>query len=156
MAARPDSPAPVLDLKTLVERPQIAIDGVRYDILSPEELSILDLQRFAAMGERLERLGRLAAPTPEEQAELLGLVDELAGRVMVGVPDEVREVLPVSVLGQVIRVFTQLLPAGMIPAGATPGGRQAGRSTGASRRPGSSASTAGTRAGGSPKRRSRS
>ena len=44
---------PLLDIKTLTERPVIAIDGERYEIISPDELSIVDSARFEQWGLRL-------------------------------------------------------------------------------------------------------
>lgn len=49
---------PILDLNTLIERPKITIDGVPYEILSPEELSILDSQAFTFWGGEIERLSK--------------------------------------------------------------------------------------------------
>lgn len=146
---------PVLDLSTLAERPKIAIDGALYDILSPDELSVVDFQRFSTMGRRIEELGAVARPAPEEQSELLKLIVEISDRVMIGVPPEVRSRLSVPSLIRVIEVFIRLLPARKKrPAGAAPD--QASPSTGASSPPASSASTAAIPAGGSSKRPSRS
>lgn len=150
--------APILDLSTLVERPRIAIDGELYEILSPDEVAIADLRRFAGIGRRIEEIGRAAAPTPASQDELAGHLDELARRIMVGVPEDVRARLSLAQLIAVVEVFTGLLP-GRTPAGAAqtpdrPGSASGGRTpTGASSRPGSSASTAATPAGGSSRRR---
>lgn len=146
-----DTTTPVLELSTLVERPTIAIDGTRYDILSADELSVVALERFTRMGRRIDELGRLDAPTPEQQSDLAEAIGEVAASIMVGVPDDVRDRLSLVNLMRVIEVFIGLLPARMK--------RQAGAatsSTGARPRPGSSASTAGIPAGGSAKRRSRS
>ena len=128
---------PILDLSTLIERPKIAIDGKLYDILSPDELSIADLQRVADMGKRVEELSGTDADGAG-QDELIGAVDELATLVMVGVPPELRQRLSVTNMLKVIEVFTGLLQAKAptpAPAGA------AKTPTGENSFPASSAST---------------
>lgn len=97
----------LLDLDTLVERRKIAIDGVLYEILSPDELSIIESHRFGQWGKRIEAL----ADSHDEQAE--AELDELTARVsrkiLVGVPDEVFERLPGAQRWAVIDLFTGLL-----------------------------------------------
>jgi hypothetical protein len=146
---------PVLDLTTLVERPQIAIDGTRYDILSPDEVSIVDLERFAAIGRRAEHLAGLDAATEEDQGEVVKLINDLAARIMIGVPEDVRSALSLANLMRVVEVFIALLPAALTKA-AGARNRSTSRSTGAKPSRVSSASTAAALTGGSRKPQSRS
>lgn len=156
---------PVLDLQTLVERPIIGIDGKPYEILSPEELSAVDLQRFASMGREMETLYGKDSLTEDEERRLSDLLVTLTDRIMVGVPAEIRGKLLDSHRHAVAEVFTNLplhnsLTSLMTAVGANRQARRAkkktakSRPTGAKSPRGSKGSTAGRRAGGSSKRRS--
>lgn len=110
--AAPEAPTtagdtPLLDLDTLVRRPFIAIDGQRYDILSPSEISIIESHRFGLWGKRIEELA--GATEQEEQDELSALVNVVARAVGVGVPDEVYAKLTGSHKLAIVDVFTGLL-----------------------------------------------
>ena len=149
--AEPATQDPLLDLNTLIERPTIAIDGKRYEILSPDELSILDSQRFERWGRQIEVL----AATDDKPAELDKLIDKVTGAIMVGVPDDVRARLSKGHKVRVIAVFTGLLLGDQVgAAGATL--KVMSRSIGAKSSPASSASSAARPAGGSRKPRRRS
>ena len=144
---------PVLDIATLIKRPQIKVDDELHEILSPDELSVVDYQRFAAWGRKIDKLMAADSLTKAKQTELAKILTELSNRIMVGVPVEVRSKLTDSQRFAVAEVFTRLplmnrLQA--LAAGADP------KSTGAKRRRGSNGSSAERPAGGSPKRRSRS
>lgn len=139
---------PLLDLNTLIERPQIAIDGKRYEILSPDELSILDSQRFERWGRQIEELAR----DDSRSAELDALIDKVTDQIMVGVPDVVRAKLSKGHKVRVIAVFTGLLLGDQVgAAGATL--KAMSRLIGEKSFPASSASSAGRRTGGSAKPR---
>ena len=99
---------PILDLDTLIKRPVIAIDGKRYEILSPDELSVLDHHRLTTQGKRLDEL--LAGPDlePEDERELSKLLADITDWIMVGVPAEVREKLSDAQRMEVGEVFTAL------------------------------------------------
>jgi len=85
------SPDPVLSLDTLITRPRIVIDDVSYDILSPDEISVAETQRFGSMLERAQKLNEeFGEPAGKELQDLIG---QIARRVAVGVPDEVFEKL---------------------------------------------------------------
>lgn len=61
------SAPPLLDLNTLITRPTIVIDEKKYEIISPEELSILDSQRMVTRGQRMEEL--MAGGEPDQAAK---------------------------------------------------------------------------------------
>ncbi|RVG94839.1 hypothetical protein CN221_14780 [Sinorhizobium meliloti] len=147
---------PILDLNTLIERPKIAIDGTPYEILSPEELSILDSQSFTFWGGEIEQL----ANEKGKEEELKSLIDTVARKVLVGVPADVFAKLSGAQKNRVIEVFTMLLLRDKIGAvGAVAqvmkGLAPASPLTGERNSPASSASSAETPAGGSHKRRRR-
>lgn len=139
---------PLLEIDTLVDRPKIVIDGYLYDILSPDELSVVDHQRFAAQGRRMEELMTRRSLTKAQERELTDIVDGLSQRVMVGVPEEVRAKLTSAHRLNVLEVFTTLPLQKRLKAMAAgaPNG-----STGGRLRPGSSVSTAETPPAGSPR-----
>ncbi|MBZ0164565.1 MAG: hypothetical protein K8H74_17865 [Notoacmeibacter sp.] len=142
---------PLLDLTTLIERPTIAIDGKSYEILSPDELSILDTQRFENWGREIQAL----CQDEERGEELNALIDTVAARIMTGVPDDVAAKLTSAHRMRVIAVFTGLLLGDQVAAaGATL--KAMNRSTGERSSPASSGSSAVRQAGGSKKRRRRS
>lgn len=142
--------APILDLSTLVDRPKIKIDGEHYEILAPEELTVLDAQRFASAGERLKALS--AKGDEAALKEAADIAADITDKIMAHVPKEVRDKLSLIHRIQVADAFMQLLQE------AAPALReQMGRvsttvkaSTGEKRSPDSSASMAETPSAGSP------
>lgn len=133
---------PLLDLETLIRRPTVAIDGTRYELLSADELSVLDSHRFHHWGRDLERLQQ---EQPEGE-DLQLLIDRVARQVLVDVPDEVFAKLTGAQRIAVVEVFfVLLLRSRMGVAGATTTIMGTGigeRPTGAKSSPGSSGSTA--------------
>ena len=112
-------PEPLLDLVTLIDRPSIDIDGQRYEILSPDELSVIDNRRFALWAQKLDALQK-EQETGEPAAELEALVATVARKVLVGVPDALFAKLSGTHRIAVVEVFTALLlRSRMRVAGAT-------------------------------------
>jgi hypothetical protein len=99
---------PLLNLDTLIIRPTVAIDGARYEIMSPDELSILDGHRFGVWGRRINALAE-NDDDKADQAELEQLIDKVARRVAVGVPDDVFAKLSGAHKQAIADVFTGLL-----------------------------------------------
>lgn len=107
-------PAALLDLDTLIDRPRIRIDGTLYEILSPNELSVIDSHRFAVWGRRIDSLNRAGnkadeAIVEDQAAELEALVTKVSQRIAVGVPADVFAKLPGKQRWAIIDVFTALL-----------------------------------------------
>jgi hypothetical protein len=133
---------PLLDLDTFVARPFIAIDGVRVDILNPEELSVIESHRFGVWGRRLDELTSQSGKDAEQELEQL--VATVARKICVGISDELFAKLPGTQRWAIIDLFTALRlrstlkVAGAMTAatGTIPG------LTGASSSPGSSGFTA--------------
>lgn len=150
----------ILELRTLIERPSIKIDDAAYEIVSPQELSIVDSQRFTLWGEKMKALS-----AEGDDAGLEALINDIAGRIMVSVPIEVAAKLSGVQKMAVVEVFTALLlqhkmaVAGAITKTMEPGlkaqAASQGEATGETSSRASSASMVGRRSGGSSKRRSR-
>lgn len=140
---------PILNLSTLVERPVIEIDGKKYQMLSPEELSVVDTHRFALWGQHIQEFTADEAKGPELQT----LIDELAAKVLVGVPADVFAKLSGVQRFSAVEVFTMLLLARKAELVGAIGKTLASQTIGGASSPASSASSAATRAGGSSKRR---
>jgi hypothetical protein len=98
---------PLLDLTTLIVRPTIIIDGKIFEILSPDEVSIIDSHRFGLWGRRIQALADIEGEDAEK--ELTELVSKVARKVTVGVPDEVFAKLPGAHRQAISDVFTGLL-----------------------------------------------
>lgn len=154
---------PLLDLSTITTRPLIAIDGARHEILSPDELSILDSHRLGQWGRRIQQLAE--AEGAEAEAELEALVDKVARKVAVGVPDAVWMQLSGAHKQAIADVFTGLLlrtrlgvagaiakAAGMELQSGTAAEMMAATLIGVNSSPASSASTAAPPNGGWKKR----
>lgn len=101
---------PLLDLATLTEtRPPIRIDGVPYHLKSPEELSLLDSQRFTSWGKELETLGAEAATDESKMPALEALVGIVAWAACADVSKAVFDKLSSSQRMAIVEVFTGLL-----------------------------------------------
>lgn len=96
----------LLSLDTLVKRPTVAIDGVSYEMLSPDEMSVLDYQRFGLWQRELAELQEAGAT---DDPALVELVDRIAQKALIAVPAEVFAKLSGAQKIAVIEVFTGLL-----------------------------------------------
>ena len=160
------SPEPLLDLDTLTTRKFIAIDGARYFIRSPDELSVIESHRFVRWVDRVQALHK-ADLGPDEvaqekrAAELAELVDTIMRNAVVDLPDEVFAKLSGAQRWAVVEVFTALLmrraiavsgamhkAAGTWTPEMASALQSAFPSTGVKSSPNSSGSTAATRSGG--------
>ena len=136
----------LLSLDTLVRRPKVAIDGTQYEMLSPDEMSVLDYQRFGLWHRELVQLQEDGG---EDDPALEALVDRIARKAMVGVPAGVIGKLSGAQKIAVVEVFTGLLlQTRMRVAGATATAMGQNPSTGESYSRGLAGSTAGARASG--------
>lgn len=143
-----ETKTPLIDLRTLIERPSIAIDGEDYEILSTDELSALDHQWLHSSGQRLDLLMNKESLSAKEKKELEDLLMKVSDRIMVGVPDEVRARLTGRHRIGICEVFTMLLlQSRTAAAGAL--AKALGLPTGETPSPGSSASMAATPPAGS-------
>jgi hypothetical protein len=137
---------PLLDLSTMIERPRIRIDGVAYEIRTPEELTLFQSQQFTLWGKELEALGA----APEKADELEALVRRVVTAVTVEVPPAVLGKLSTSQLMNIVEVFIGLLLGRRLRLAGALAAQVVSRSTGAKSSPGSSTPSAASPAGGSP------
>ncbi len=101
----------MLDINTLIERPIVGIDGKPYEIIAPEELSIVAGAKVARLGRRLDEKMKLDHPTEADEAALAQVLKDLTEIIMAPVPEEVRDKLGDAQKLAVIEVFTMLLLA---------------------------------------------
>lgn len=143
--------APLLDLETLAKRPTIEVDGVRHELFSADELSVLDSQRFMAWARRLEELQK---ENPEAD-EIEQLVDDIARKACVGMPAEIFAKLSGTQKLQVAEVFIGLLLRSRMGTAGAVARAMGNREIGDAFSLASSASTAATRGPGWRERLSR-
>lgn len=99
--------SPLLDLDTLIVRQTIAIDGVKYEIVNPDEMTVIEAQRAGNRGKRIDEISHGALES--EEGELDRLVDEAAHAVLIDVPHEVFAKLSGTQKLAIVDVFTGLL-----------------------------------------------
>src|SRR3546814_16458296 len=75
---------PLLNLDTLFRRSTIAVDGVAYELFSPDELSVLASHQFGVWGRRIEALGK--SDNADNGVELGALMDKAASAAVVAMP----------------------------------------------------------------------
>jgi hypothetical protein len=98
----------LLDLDTFPERKRIRIDGENYEMLSPEELSLMQTSRISKLGKRLEELssGDADASLLRDYREVLdGLVQSVLPDIGKGVLKRLSEPHKLDI----VEVFTALL-----------------------------------------------
>ena len=137
---------PLLDISTVISRPAILVDGARYEILSPNEVSLVDYHRFMNWGKTIDRLLGADGLDEGQLSELMSAVYNLTDRIMVGVPTEVRDRMSDEQRVSVAEVFMQLNDREKLPQETPP--KKANRKTGGKRSRASNASTAATLDGG--------
>lgn len=98
----------LLDLNTLVDRPKITIDGEVHEIVSPEELSVLDHQRLARHGRRIDELMNASDLSHEQEQELTHSLGAVSDVILRPIPREIRNKLTEGHILQVIEVFSRL------------------------------------------------
>src|SRR3546814_17092871 len=72
---------PLLNLDTLFRRSTIAVDGVAYELFSPDELSVMASHQFGVWGRRIEALGK--SDNADNGVELGALMDKAASAAFV-------------------------------------------------------------------------
>lgn len=136
--------ASLLNLDTLVTRPAIEVDGVRYELLSPDELSVLESQRFFKWAQRLDVLREAG----EESEEADAIVAMIASAAVVAMPEDVFGRLSGIQKLRVAEVFTALLLSSQMSTAGAVAKAMGNLSTGDERYRASSASTEAVRASG--------
>lgn len=110
----------VLTLAALTDRSTITIDGQAYDLINPEELSIVDTHRVGKWGARVQELYKdIDSGTDEQVAELASLLDKLC-RVLWKAPAEIHDRLTDTQRLAVAMAFTALQRGTLpVPEGAS-------------------------------------
>ena len=110
MAESPTTPTTplLLNLDTLVSRSTVRIDGIEYELLSPDEVSILDFKRLVRPGARMVEIEALPEPTAEEKAEYDRILDRQCRQVLLA-PDEVHQRLKGAQRDQILPNGERLL-----------------------------------------------
>ena len=83
----------ILDLTTQLARPVIRINGTKYQLLHPDELSIIDSTRYRETGATVSRLLAQDTLSDQDGEELSAALAALTDRIMVDVPASVRDAL---------------------------------------------------------------
>lgn len=98
----------ILALATLTDRSTISIDGQAYDLINPEELSIVDTHRVGKWGARVQELYKdIEVRNEDEIGELGSLLDKLC-RMLWRAPAEVHDRLTDNQRLAVAMAFTAL------------------------------------------------
>ena len=139
---------PLLVLDALAgARDVIEVDGTRYEVFHPEELSVIASHRFARWAQRIKTLQEQDGPDVE--AELDAITDRAARAAFVSIPDDVFDTIQGAQKSAIVEVFSALLlrralsVAGAMhrAAGTTPEGEPRATSTGGAKSPSSHGST---------------
>ena len=101
------NPEPLLDLDTAFERDFILIDDAKFEIYSPEELSVMQSHRFGRWGTRIKQLQ--SEDGADAEAELQTTVDRAARAAFVEIDDATFAKLSGQQKQAVVEVFTALL-----------------------------------------------
>lgn len=115
---QPTPRPPLLNLDTLTERPIVSIDGVPYEMRSPDEISVLEFSRLGKLGRRMDAIEALEESSDEQQQEYERLLDRVCRAVLLA-PDDVHQRLRPQQRAAVVMTFTRLrLMTSFRPAGA--------------------------------------
>lgn len=134
-----------------IKRNHIVIDGEKYEIYAPDELSIVECQEITYAGAQIGELQ--TKNTAKANKRLTGLIDDVARRAFVSIPDEVFDKLSGFQRMQIVSVFTGLL-LGRATGLAGAAAQAVKESVGQRPSSGSNATLAGLPTGGGVKRRS--
>ena len=96
----------VLEISTITQRCSVKIDGQSYEIVSMDELSVVDYHRLGRKGLRIDFLMGKADASDEELAEVRAILDDLCRRVVLA-PDEVHAKLSDGHRLNLVRAFTR-------------------------------------------------
>lgn len=99
----------VLSLSTTeFNRPTVLIDDVSYEMRSPDEMSVEMIKLMEALGERMTHF-QDAERGDRDYDDLAAAAAESVRIVMVDIPEEVVERLPLGMQGKISKAFMQLV-----------------------------------------------
>lgn len=101
--------APLIDLDTMTESLSlVTINGTKYPIRPKDLLSLREQKLCIRLGNRFDELFERQAPlTDEEEAEMVGALDQLT-RMVLTAPDEIHRALNDFQRRVIVETFTQL------------------------------------------------
>lgn len=111
MVAGMTEAANLISIDTVIERPLIRIDGELHELVSPDELTVMQSVAIRKLGTRLDKLMNIDEPDDEAERKLSATLNRITDIIMRPVPAAVRAKLTEVQQLQVIEVFTMLLLA---------------------------------------------
>jgi len=102
----------VLDLKTVVDRRIVRIDGTPYELKHPQELAVADYLRLGGKTDRVYQIERDAVEgkaTEDQLVELMTVLDEIVGEVLLAPADIIKRLQIAQELA-ILEVFIALNP----------------------------------------------
>ena len=99
----------LLDILTKVDRPTFTIDGERYEMRHPNELSMSEFHTLSKMGGALITFGDQFSDSPEESFdEIRKVIEELLDMVTPDLPKKIREALNPFHVMKILEAFIGL------------------------------------------------
>lgn len=98
---------PLLDLDTLLERPLIKIDGVSYELITPDEFTVVEHRRLFKLGQRVEAIEAKDDPTEADCEEHDKLLTAICQKVLVAPADLIAS-LSLAQRAAIVLAFSQL------------------------------------------------
>lgn len=108
-----------LNLDTFVSRHSVVIDGHSYLMRNQHELSVVTLRRLQLLGERIDAIEHLEAPTSADDAEYLAVTREFVATVLMDLPAEVLKKLEIGHTTAIVLDFLGVPPQVPGPAATT-------------------------------------
>lgn len=134
-------PPPVLNLDTLLPSATVRIDGIKHELRSADQLSLLELRRFEQLRRQMNLLLAKDELSAEDEAHVSRLADQQC-RIVLGAPADVHARLTDVQRMHVISAFLELPGRTRQGTAANPtAAARPARSTGAKPSRSSSAST---------------
>lgn len=127
---------PLLTLSTLVERPVVEIDGAAYEMIVPDDVSLLELARMQRMQAKVQAISAKVESTEADVAAMAEQLEQLVAMILPELPGDVLARLSDVKRMAIISAFVDTVGA---KAGTLPS--LTSRPTGANSSPASSAST---------------
>ena len=98
---------PILDITTLIERPQIRIDGKLYELFMRDEMSIFTAEKLRRLYNAITALEQPKKRSKAQEAHYLKLLREFVGLVVIALPTSVRAKLRRTHLVSIVYAFFQ-------------------------------------------------
>jgi hypothetical protein len=100
----------LLDLETLSrERDTFKVDGVPYELLAPDDFSMVDQSELMRLGRKFKRLQDFDLDEKEAQ-KIADQLKEFIKRITIGLPDQVNDKLTDAQRMAIVGAFIQAMP----------------------------------------------